>query len=97
MASPIRQSFSHRRTHSGASAASSRAPKPKESEAQGSPRLTDEAKKLAAKRRREEHESDVRINDFNARLKEMIRQGKEALGTTIEVDGDGGGWESEDD
>ncbi|ROT42975.1 hypothetical protein SODALDRAFT_327136 [Sodiomyces alkalinus F11] len=91
--------FTHRRTQSGASAATSRAPpKPREEGIlQDSPRLTPEAKKLAAKRRREEQNADMRMNDFNTRLQEMIRQGKEALGTKIEVAGDAGGWESEDD
>ncbi|KAI1817856.1 hypothetical protein GGS20DRAFT_458771 [Poronia punctata] len=65
-----------------------------------SPRLDAKAKSLAAKRIKDEMEADLRINDFNARLKDMIRQGKEALGTTYEVEvdvDDGGGdpWESE--
>ncbi|KAI2469994.1 hypothetical protein F4781DRAFT_442241 [Annulohypoxylon bovei var. microspora] len=65
-----------------------------------SPRLDAEAKNLAAKRLQEEMETDWKMNDLNTRLRDMIRQGKEALGTTIEVDGDGdiGGldpWESE--
>lgn len=51
-----------------------------------SPRLDREAKRLAAQRRQAEREADLRINDFNARLREMIRQGKEALGTSVEVD-----------
>ncbi|KAI0398481.1 hypothetical protein F5Y17DRAFT_410729 [Xylariaceae sp. FL0594] len=71
-----------------------------------SPRLDAKARSLAAKRMKEEMETDLRISDFNARLKDMIRQGREALGTTYEVelddagvvvDGDGRGdpWESE--
>ncbi|ORY64792.1 uncharacterized protein BCR38DRAFT_457122 [Pseudomassariella vexata] len=63
-----------------------------------SPRLDPEAKKLAARRMHEEREADARINDFNARLKEMIRQGKEALGSSIEIEGDGDGdgyWDDE--
>ncbi|GAP82806.1 hypothetical protein SAMD00023353_0103380 [Rosellinia necatrix] len=65
------------------------------------PRLDAKAKNLAAKRLKEEMEADLRINDFNSRLKDMIRQGKEALGTTYEVESfDDGGqigdpWESE--
>ncbi|KAK7745144.1 hypothetical protein SLS62_009943 [Diatrype stigma] len=51
-----------------------------------SPRLDREAQRLAAQRRQAEREADLRINDFNARLREMIRQGKEALGTSVEVD-----------
>ncbi|KKF93745.1 hypothetical protein CFO_g3899 [Ceratocystis platani] len=67
-----------------------------------SPHLDAEAKQLATKKMMEARDTDARINNFNARLKEMIRQGKEALGTTIEVDeadfGDGEGtWEDDDD
>ncbi|KAH6685874.1 hypothetical protein F5X68DRAFT_209444 [Plectosphaerella plurivora] len=94
--SPTSRPGGHRRTHSGASAASGRAPR--EDETALSPRLTDEARRLAAKRRREEKDNDMRMNDFNSRLQAMIQQGKEALGTTIEVDGEGagGGWESDE-
>ncbi|KAI1423346.1 hypothetical protein F5Y12DRAFT_547556 [Xylaria sp. FL1777] len=66
-----------------------------------SPRLDAKARNLAAKRMKEEMETDMRMNDFNTRLRDMIRQGKEALGTTYEVesydDYDRGGdpWESE--
>lgn len=66
-----------------------------------SPRLDAKARNLAAKRIKEEIETDIRINDFNSRLKDMIRQGKEALGTTYEVESDyegghgGDPWESE--
>ncbi|KAL2760170.1 hypothetical protein ACRALDRAFT_1067214 [Sodiomyces alcalophilus JCM 7366] len=90
--------YTHRRTQSGASAASPRAPKTRdEAILLDSPRLTPEAKKLAAKRRRAEQDADMRMNDLNTRLKEMIRQGKEALGTKVEVMGDAGGWESDDE
>jgi hypothetical protein len=94
--SPTSRTGSHRRTHSGASAASGRAPR--EDETALSPRLTEEARRLAAKRRREEKDNDMRMNDFNSRLQAMIRQGKEALGTKIEVEGEGagGGWESDE-
>jgi hypothetical protein len=44
----------------------------------------------------EERDADFRMAAFNKRLQDMIRQGKEALGTTIEVDGAEGGWEDED-
>ena len=66
-----------------------------------SPRLDAKARSLAAKRMQDEMETDIRMNDFNTRLRDMIRQGKEALGTTYEVESDGdcgrGGdpWESE--
>lgn len=61
-----------------------------------SPRLTAEAKKLAARRRREEDDADERMSMMGNQLRDMIRQAKEALGTTIEVDGDEGGWEDEE-
>ncbi|KAK2008148.1 hypothetical protein LZ32DRAFT_28499 [Colletotrichum eremochloae] len=91
---PVR---SHRRSDSSASAASPRG-KLKEfgvSSIRESPRLDAEAKRLAARRVRDEQDTDARINDFNQRLKEMIRQGREALGTKVEVDGDVGGWEDD--
>lgn len=87
---PNHQSFSHSRTHSSASTASSRGAV---DDLDNSPRLTVEAKQLAARRHREERDTDVRIAAFNKQLQDMIRQGKEALGTTIEVDGEDGGWE----
>ncbi|KAL3953861.1 hypothetical protein ACCO45_011817 [Purpureocillium lilacinum] len=62
----------------------------------GEPRLDAEAKKLATRRKMEERDADVRIAAFNKRLQDMIRQGKEALGTTVEVDGGDGGWEDDD-
>ncbi|KAK0386084.1 hypothetical protein NLU13_5921 [Sarocladium strictum] len=64
-----------------------------------SPRLTEEARRLAAKRRMEERDADVRIAAFNRRLQDMIRQGKEALGTTVDVEMDGpgdGAWEDDE-
>ncbi|KAI1259754.1 hypothetical protein F5Y18DRAFT_408112 [Xylariaceae sp. FL1019] len=53
-----------------------------------SPRLDAEARSLASRRMKEEKATDNRINDFNVRLQDMIRQGQEALGTTFEVDMD---------
>jgi hypothetical protein len=78
--------MSHRRSHSNASTASARA------SVEASPRLDAEAKHLAARRKMEERDTDVRINAFNKQLQDMIRQGREALGTTIEVEGN---WEDE--
>ncbi|GJN80378.1 hypothetical protein VFPFJ_01464 [Purpureocillium lilacinum] len=88
-------SFSHRRTHSNASTASSRGGRDQDP-IEASPRLDAEAKKLATRRKMEERDADVRIAAFNKRLQDMIRQGKEALGTTVEVDGGDGGWEDDD-
>jgi len=79
--SPITKMSSHRRSNSNASVASGRG------SAEASPRLTAEAKHLAARRKMEERDADVRINAFNKQLQDMIRQGREALGTTIEVEG----------
>jgi hypothetical protein len=64
-----------------------------------SPRLTEEARRLAAKRRMEERDADMKMAAFNKRLQDMIRQGKEALGTTVDVEMDGpldGAWEDDD-
>ncbi|KAI1171193.1 hypothetical protein F4777DRAFT_69995 [Nemania sp. FL0916] len=97
----------HRRTQSAISASSVSPIKLKTRESlhemhDNSPRLDAKARSLAAKRIQDEMETDIRINDFNARLKDMIREGREALGTTFEVESDheygrGGGdpWESE--
>ncbi|KID88203.1 hypothetical protein MGU_04613 [Metarhizium guizhouense ARSEF 977] len=87
---PSHAPFTHSRTHSSASTASSRGAV---DDLDNSPRLDAEAKHLAARRQREERDTDVRIAAFNKQLQDMIRQGKEALGTTIEVDGEDGGWE----
>ncbi|PFH59953.1 hypothetical protein XA68_11662 [Ophiocordyceps unilateralis] len=87
---PPGQGMAHRRTHSNASTASSRGCA---DEVESSPRLNAEAKKLAARRKMEERDADVRIEAFNKQLQAMIRQGREALGTTIEVEG---GWEDDD-
>jgi hypothetical protein len=45
-----------------------------------------ETQKFAARKRREEKEADESIRRFNAQLQAMIREGKEALGTRVEVD-----------
>ncbi|KAL7948605.1 hypothetical protein V8C42DRAFT_351650 [Trichoderma barbatum] len=74
-----------RRRDSIASVATSRV-----NEIDASPRLDDEAKELAARFQMEEHDTDVRMSAFNKQLQDMIRQGRAALGTTVEVDA---GWE----
>ncbi|KAI1382621.1 uncharacterized protein F4822DRAFT_101137 [Hypoxylon trugodes] len=98
----VHQKRSHRRNHSTASAASGRVNRRDSVQEfeDNSPRLDAEAKNLAAIRIQEEMETDIRMNDFNARLRDMIRQGKEALGTTIEVEsygnsGDVDPWEDD--
>lgn len=45
-----------------------------------------EAKRWAALKKKEEREADESIRRLDAQLKAMIREGKEALGTKIEVD-----------
>ncbi|CZR58363.1 uncharacterized protein PAC_08255 [Phialocephala subalpina] len=45
-----------------------------------------EAKRWAALKRKEEREADESIRRLDAQLKAMIREGKEALGTKIEVE-----------
>ena len=45
-----------------------------------------EAQKWAAVKRKEEREADESIRRLDAQLKAMIREGKEALGTKVEVD-----------
>lgn len=65
-----------------------------------SPRLDAEAKQLAARRRAAERHADAKIDAFTFRLQEMIRQGREALGTKVDVeygaDGTGDYWSDED-
>ncbi|KAI2625246.1 hypothetical protein GGS21DRAFT_314727 [Xylaria nigripes] len=104
--SPYTQ-LSHRRNQSAVSTSSAQMKLSKRDSLHdmqdNSPRLDAKARNLAARRMREGMEADSRINDLNARLRDMIRQGKEALGTTYEVesydDGTKGGeaWESEND
>jgi hypothetical protein len=46
------------------------------------------AQRLAEKRRREEREQEESMERFNARLRKMIREGREALGSTVVVEDD---------
>ncbi|KAL6851188.1 hypothetical protein ACO1O0_008316 [Amphichorda felina] len=85
---------SHHRSNSGVSAAPNRGASAMSGSFEASPRLDPEAKKLAARRKREDDYADVRINAFNKTLQDMIRQGQEALATKVSVEGDGG-WEDE--
>ena len=65
-----------------------------------SPRLDGEAKHLAKKKMAAERDADANIDAFNEKLLQMIRQGKEALGTKVEVLDDRGGgsgiWEEDE-
>ena len=47
--------------------------------------LSADVQRQAAKMRRRELEEDANLKRFNQQLKAMIKEGKEALGTTIEV------------
>ena len=48
--------------------------------------MSPEAQKFVAKLRRKEAEEDREMTRLNAKLQAMIREGKEALGTKIEVE-----------
>ncbi|KAK4044076.1 hypothetical protein C8A01DRAFT_31673 [Parachaetomium inaequale] len=77
-----------------------------------SPRLDAEARHLAQRKLAAERDADAKVDAFNARLLSMIRQGREALGTRVEVEmdegmgmgmgmefgggGGMGGWEDDD-
>lgn len=98
---PSRASRGHHRNASNASAAA-RGGKPGAGVdgMQDSPRLTAEAKQLAVKKLASEREADEKMEVFNRRLMDMIRQGKEALGARVEVEMEFGaptaGWEDDD-
>ena len=65
--------------------------------AASSPRLDAEARQLAERRRAAERDADVRMEAFNKQLMDMIRQGREALGTSVDVEMDmSGGWEDDE-
>jgi len=71
-----------------ASYASPRSPpsKPRDSTAPSPASI--EARKFLAKKRKEEQEADESIRRFNDKLKAMIKEGQEALGTKIEIEDD---------
>ena len=50
--------------------------------------ISAEAQKFAARARRREKEEERALQGFNERLKAMIKEGKEALGTRVEVEMD---------
>ncbi|KAI9654181.1 MAG: hypothetical protein M1829_000963 [Trizodia sp. TS-e1964] len=74
-------SFASPRPASAAAAAATMSP------TSGSP-VPIEAQRYAARRRREEKEADASIQRFNHQLKNMIREAKEALGSTVQVEED---------
>lgn len=62
---------------------------------QTSPRLDDEGRQLASKRFATEKRNYSRLDRLNAELQGLIRQGQEALGTTVDVDMEDEGWEED--
>ncbi|KAL1882925.1 hypothetical protein Daus18300_000563 [Diaporthe australafricana] len=61
-----------------------------------SPRLDDEAKKLAAKRAAAEKRNTSRLDKLNGELQALIRQGQAALDTEFDVQmGDDDGWDED--
>lgn len=54
----------------------------------GTQSLSREAKIYAAKVRKREVEDDAMVKRLNQQMKALIREGKEALGTKVEVDVD---------
>ncbi|POS80296.1 hypothetical protein DHEL01_v201312 [Diaporthe helianthi] len=83
----------HRRSASSLSAG--RARSPSGVDPQLSPRLDDEAKKLAAQRAAAEKRNTSRLDKLNGELQALIRQGQAALDTEFDVEmGDGDdGWD----
>lgn len=72
-------------------AAQMRPSTPSKNPGAASPRARDgpgsaDMQRYAAKMRRKEREEDASIQRLNKQLQAMIREGKEALGTTVEVD-----------
>lgn len=86
----------HRRSATSLSAG--RGKSPGQMDPQLSPRLDDEAKKLAAQRAAAEKRNTSRLDKLNGELQALIRQGQAALDTEFDVemgDGDDDGWDEE--
>lgn len=85
----------HRRSATSLSAGRARSPS---MDPQLSPRLDDEAKKLAAQRAAAERRNTSRLDKLNGELQALIRQGQAALDTEFDVEmGEGGGDDGWDD
>lgn len=89
--SPRRRPAVMPRLHKRATASSLRPSTPSRSPGLASPRSRDgpgsaDVQRYAAQLRRKEREEDASIRRLNKQLQAMIREGKEALGTTVEVD-----------
>lgn len=85
----------HRRSATSLSAG--RGKPPGQMDPQLSPRLDDEAKRLAAQRAAAEKRNTSRLDKLNGELQALIRQGQAALDTEFDVEmGDGDdGWDEE--
>lgn len=86
----------HRRSATSLSAG--RGKPPGQMDPQLSPRLDDEAKKLAAQRAAAEKRNTSRLDKLNGELQALIRQGQAALDTEFDVEmgeGDDDGWDEE--
>lgn len=99
IATPPKRGHHHRNASSVSTSSASRGGRPSfgydDVEAvQTSPRLDDEGRQLATKRFATEKRNYSRLDRLNAELQGLIRQGQEALGTTVDVDMDDG-WEAD--
>ncbi|KKY35887.1 hypothetical protein UCDDA912_g04160 [Diaporthe ampelina] len=86
----------HRRSATSLSAG--RGKPPGQMDPQLSPRLDDEAKKLAAQRAAAEKRNTSRLDKLNGELQALIRQGQAALDTEFDVEmgeGDDDGWDED--
>lgn len=84
----------HRRSATSLSAGRGKPP----TDPQLSPRLDDEAKKLAAQRAAAEKRNTSRLDKLNGELQALIRQGQAALDTEFDVEmreGDDDGWDED--
>ncbi|MCJ1483142.1 hypothetical protein MMC06_003308 [Schaereria dolodes] len=73
-----------------ASTASTRSPVTTPMDEESESPLSVDAKRYAARVKRKEYEEDQNMRKLNQQLKAMIREGKEALGTKVEIDLDWG-------
>ncbi|KAK1836530.1 hypothetical protein QBC39DRAFT_87656 [Podospora conica] len=104
--SPTKSVHAHRRSINASAAPTMGRRKTAVEDITASPHLTPEAKQLAQKKLAADRDTDLRVDAFNMKLMSMIREAKEALGTSVEVmdeDGDGvgggggvGGWEDDE-
>ncbi|KAI9844840.1 MAG: hypothetical protein M1837_005258 [Sclerophora amabilis] len=79
-----------------ASYASTRSPSLSPGKKTKSPVPVVDPQKFAAQRRREEKQANANMAKFNDQLKAMIKEGKEALGSTVEIEDDDDGMNLED-